>query len=44
MKIRTNIRAGRAIYDRCAPTDRCAPPPDRCAPQPRCAGPYIYAY
>jgi hypothetical protein len=42
MKIRTNVRAGRAIYDRCAPTDRCAPPPDRCAPQPRCGGGYTY--
>jgi len=45
MKIRTNIRAGRiAYYDRCAPTDRCAPPTDRCAPQPRCGGGYVYAY
>jgi hypothetical protein len=45
MKIRTNIRAGRAIYDRCAPTDRCAPPPtDRCAPAPRCSGSTVYAY
>jgi hypothetical protein len=43
MKIRTNIRAGRPIYDRCAPIDRCAPPPDRCAPQPRCSGGTIYA-
>jgi len=45
MKIRTNIRAGRALYyDRCAPSDRCAPPTDRCAPQPRCGGGYVYAY
>jgi hypothetical protein len=31
MKIRTNIRAGLRISDRCAPADRCAPPPDRCS-------------
>jgi len=43
MKIRTNIRAGRYYYyDRCAPSDRCAPPTDRCAPQPRCGGGYTY--
>jgi hypothetical protein len=46
MKIRTNIRAGRLpAYDRCAPTDRCAPPPSpRCAPVDRCTGSTVYAY
>jgi hypothetical protein len=30
MKIRTNVRAGLATYDRCAPPPRCAPT-DRCS-------------
>lgn len=38
MKIKTNVRAGRPLYDRCAPTDRCAPPPDRCS------GSLVYTY
>lgn len=43
MKIRTNIRAGLIAYrDRCAPSDRCAPPTTRCAPSPRCTGGYTY--
>ena len=37
MKIRTNVRAGVIVSDRCAPTDRCAP-------QPRCSGSTYYLY
>lgn len=38
MKIKTNLRAGLLKSDRCAPTDRCAPPPTRCS------GSTVYAY
>jgi hypothetical protein len=38
MKIRTNVRAGIIASPRCAPTDRCAPPPTRCS------GGTYYAY
>jgi hypothetical protein len=37
MKIRTNVRAGLRISDRCAPANRCAP-------TPRCGGTVVYDY